>query len=91
MTMHTQISVLRCGAGVLGTVVLCAVIRCVGCDDGGGSDAEGARTGNSRLSTLAPIMNSGRPFGGYAKSYNGQYTSKEGRDLCVPQNGPCTE
>ena len=92
MTMHAQIPVRRCTIGVLGTVVLCAVIGCSDCDgdDGGSGDADRARTGNSRLSTLAPIMNSGRAFGGYAKRSGGQYV-KAGRDLCMPQNGPCTE
>ncbi len=97
MTMHSQISVRRCAVGLLGTVVFCAVIGCGECDgeDGGGSDSDRARSGNSRLSTLAPIMNSGRTVGGYAKRsgnpYGNQQTSRAGRDLCIQQNGPCTE
>lgn len=97
MTMHSQISVRRCAVGVLGTVVFCAVIGCGECDadDGGGSEADRARSGNARLSTLAPIMNSGRAVGGYAKRfgnpYDNQQTSRAGRDLCILQNGLCTE
>ncbi|CAN5841848.1 hypothetical protein BH11PSE13_BH11PSE13_16520 [soil metagenome] len=97
MTMHAQISVRRCAVGVLGTVVFCAVIGCGECvdDDGGGSDVGRERSGNSRLSTLAPIMHSGLAFGGYAKRSENPYvnlqTSRAGRDRCIPQNGPCTE
>ncbi|QNK72211.1 hypothetical protein H7F36_13320 [Variovorax sp. PAMC28562] len=101
MTMHSQISVRRCAVGVLGTVVFCAVIGCGECDadDGGGSEADRARSGNARLSTLAPIMNTGRTVGGYAKRfgnphdnpYDNQQTSRAGRDLCILQNGLCTE